>query len=336
MALAGHGIEHPLCWCGPPRCDALGFTHEEVAFLDLMSLPPSIWRIFILMQELPGFSNSRDLDCAEFYCGLGAVTRAMQARGARAVGYDIGKDPRLQDFCSPLGYSTALQWSRRLRRGTSLVWLGTVCSTWVFLNRGTSRRTRALPTGSMFVPSVELGNIMVVRSALLIIIAYAIGASWVLEQPANSCMSSHPIFVWIRHRLRTSSAGRWLSIRSSMGAFGGDTVKQHEFFCNEAWIKSISRPRPKHFKAKHGLCNHYVASDGKKRVSGGDHLKGSQAYTDEFGHAVAAGFLDHRLKHNLEEDLEQDADLDFEPDAASWDGGDFGEVLEHLISLKLR
>ena len=54
-----------------------------------------------------------------------------------------------------------------------MTWYGTVCSSFSFLNRGTSRRTRAEPRGTQWVASVEAGNLMVTRTALLICLSFA-------------------------------------------------------------------------------------------------------------------------------------------------------------------
>jgi len=57
----------------------------------------------------------------------------------------------------------ALQLIRRLRPNT-LVWLAPVCSSWVWVNRHTSGRSKAIPTGNPAVPSVQQGNQMTSRN----------------------------------------------------------------------------------------------------------------------------------------------------------------------------
>ena len=48
--------------------------------------------------------------------------------------------------------------------GKALLVLGTVCSTWVAVNSGTSGRTAATPDGCLEVPSVVAANQMVART----------------------------------------------------------------------------------------------------------------------------------------------------------------------------
>jgi len=44
-------------------------------------------------------------------------------------------------LAGPWGFLTVLQMARRLRRGRSLCMMGPVCSSWVWINRGTSQRS---------------------------------------------------------------------------------------------------------------------------------------------------------------------------------------------------
>eukprot|EP00969_Alexandrium_andersonii_P064791 2853342-Alexandrium_andersonii.AAC.1 len=50
------------------------------------------------------------------------------------------------DVLSDKGFATAMSWCVDLEKGAGVM-LGTVCSSWVFLSRGTSRRSRIQPLG---------------------------------------------------------------------------------------------------------------------------------------------------------------------------------------------
>ena len=75
-----------------------------------------------------------------------------------------------------------------------LLWLAIVCSSWVWMSRGSTGRSIDYPLG---VPcqSVDAANKMVARCGMLMIIAIARGAAWALEQPMSSLMVKHPTLV---------------------------------------------------------------------------------------------------------------------------------------------
>ncbi len=68
-----------------------------------------------------------------------------------------------------------------------------VCSSWTFLNRGTSGRHRSMPLGRFCLHEyVREANVMVSRCTLLAWAALAVGAFYCLEQPAGSLLQYHP------------------------------------------------------------------------------------------------------------------------------------------------
>ena len=288
------------------------------------------------MQNMSAFNNKRDLDCVEYFCGQKAITGGMRRAGFRSVGHDYKQDNIDQDFTTARGFITALQWWRRLRRRSGMTWYGTVCSSFIFLNRGTSRRTRAEPRGTRWVGSVEAGNIMVTRTALLICLSFAKRLAFVLEQPSNSVMAWHPSLVWVRQQLRPLHC-TWWSVQTYMGLFGGCTLKPHVLYSNETWIQHVARAHPgSSFQPKKSLCRKYTDSSGVARVSGGDDLKDSQTYTKQFGRAIAAAFKKHRLSYSSDgmDTIDED-EADYEPDAQmAWGDGFFWEVLELLYAIK--
>ena len=89
------------------------------------------------------------------------------------------------------GFLRAVGLVLRLRVG-GLVWGGTPCSSWVFMNRGTSKRTASNPLGDCSEPSVRLGNLLTTRFVLLVLLGVARGAMWCCEQPMSSLMPRHP------------------------------------------------------------------------------------------------------------------------------------------------
>ena len=69
---------------------------------------------------------------------------------------------------------------------------GIVCSSWVYICRGTSGRKRWKPLGDQSKDFVKNGNLMVSRLAVILRILHAKGVFVIVEQPASSLMIYHP------------------------------------------------------------------------------------------------------------------------------------------------
>ena len=70
------------------------------------------------------------------------------------------------DLLTNLGFVTALVWALRLWRFSVSAW-GTLCSSWVWIIRITTKRTAEDPLGEVTVPCVKRGNVMVSRMCLI-------------------------------------------------------------------------------------------------------------------------------------------------------------------------
>ena len=138
----------------------------------------------------------RDLDFVELFAGEGQLSQAMTAAGLSSARYEI-KDSAANNILSTAGFFRAVRLILRLRHG-GLVWSGTPCSSWTFMNRGTSRRSAARPLGDEGQPTVTMANVIVARVTLLLMLAIARGASWSVEQPMSSLMELHPRLVQLR------------------------------------------------------------------------------------------------------------------------------------------
>ena len=92
----------------------------------------------------------------EYFCGEKAVTNAFGiCFGKKKVkGYDIKHDPHHQNLNTGDGFLLALVWLLRLIEAEGLTWWGTVCSSFIWLARGHSRRTKQAAQGNAKVPSV--------------------------------------------------------------------------------------------------------------------------------------------------------------------------------------
>lgn len=112
-----------------------------------------------------------------------------------------------------------------------------VCSSWTAVNRGTSRRSAATPLGDTAVASVALGNLLAVRSAILIWVLEAAGAVWIVEQPLSSLLWHHPRMEGVLRGLRC------FRLTVCMCDFGAPTLKPTLLVGNVASLGELSEWR---------------------------------------------------------------------------------------------
>jgi hypothetical protein len=101
------------------------------------------------------------------------------------------------DILSIPGFLRALRLTLRLKIG-GVLWTGTPCSSWTFLNRGTSQRSAERPLGNQQEVSVLRANEIVSKVALLCLVAACRHVAWSTEQPLSSLMDKHPRLVQLR------------------------------------------------------------------------------------------------------------------------------------------
>lgn len=149
---------------------------------------------------LSRYGDQRDLDFVELFSGEGHLASAMEAEGMSVARFEIKYNPD-DNMLTTAGWLRALRLICRLRHG-ALLWAGIPCSSFVFLNRGTSHRTAQHPCGDEAVPSVKSANVIVSRVILLLLVAIARNAAWAVEQPLSSLMDLHPRFAQLKELCR--------------------------------------------------------------------------------------------------------------------------------------
>lgn len=83
------------------------------------------------------------------------------------------------------------------KTGKVLSTLGMVCSTWVFMSRGSTYRSFLNPEGNTSNEKVQLANRMLCRSVLLCLLTVCMNGVYILEQPLSSLAEYHPRFQWL-------------------------------------------------------------------------------------------------------------------------------------------
>ena len=235
-----------------------------------------------------------DTDCVEYFAGGAQVTKNMQSRGKSCFAYDIKYDAVMQDMCSPIGFLLAMVLARRVKPKAGLIWLGTVCSSWVWIAKASTARTFAQPRGDDTLLSVREGNIQAARSALIMVWCYVRSIVYVLEQPHSSVLFNHPSMSWMANK--ANSLDKMFHIVSTyMGAFAADTPKQTILASNSSFTQNLVRVHPGRMSVASKTARvSSVRSDGRRMITGGGKiLKDTQTYTAQFGDAVASSFVQH-------------------------------------------
>ena len=149
----------------------------------------------------------------------------------------------------------------RCRAGSLNHW-GTVCSSWLWISRGTTGRSGWNPEGDRRSNSTRIGNCMVTRMTLMLFVLVSKKCLWVLEQPSSSLMSFYPTMVKFRNQMG------WNEIQTWMAEFGGECCKPTTLIGNPKWLSSLSRQISKEYRKRIGVSDmviRYEGLDGSKR-----------------------------------------------------------------------
>eukprot|EP00969_Alexandrium_andersonii_P190998 8437568-Alexandrium_andersonii.AAC.1 len=161
--------------------------------LKMLGAPALFLHIVYVVSLMPGVPDS--IDVLESFSGDEAVTRSFQQGGYRAIGFEVLKNPLMKMLSAP-GYVLFLKLLLQIRGGGFKL-AAPVCSSWVWINRGTSRRSWSNPLGDTRQATIAQASCMVARVILGLLICEAKSIWWVLEQPQGSLMRRHPAFCWL-------------------------------------------------------------------------------------------------------------------------------------------
>jgi hypothetical protein len=278
----------------------------------------------------PCYSDDPCLDFIEYFSGQQAVTNACLASGLNSAAFDVANDKFRQDMNGIWGFVHALQLLRQLHPAVGLVWLGTVCNTWVFMSRNSTMRTWKSPRGDLRRRCVLKGNKQAARSAAIISICFARRCGFVLEQPGSSILWRHPAMAHVQ-RVARSFGGRWHLICTYMHHFGAGHVKRTELCSNESWTHHLARAHPGRVRTeKPAATTRRRKSDGKLQCSGTRHLKSTQTYPVGFGVEVATSVHEFRTFYDDVKCERGVCDESSDEDGDPWQDLDLADVLRVL------
>lgn len=261
-------------------------ANSEVLIMRLQDLQAPACFIKLLHRILHVCPVKQCLTHAEYFAGVKEVTAAHQRAGHAAASFELlDGDDESQNLLSNIGFVNACRISCSVIDGGATT-SAPVCSSFVFMNSGTSARNVCFPLGDETIPSVAAANIMVARVLLLQWIFMCRMIFSVLEQPASSMMQYHDQF---QEFLRMFPLWRH---SVNMGDFGADTQKSSWLYSTHACISHVDLFESTMVSAtKKKLAETGVNGiTGKKTINGTKDLKGSQAYTPQFAWALTEAY----------------------------------------------
>ena len=261
--------------------------HSSLAAWLWMALP------LVVLQSL-GWGSKSDIEeellrprvkhCAEFFCGTGGLVTALSQAGMRCAWFDIDVES-CHDILSAAGLAIAVRIALSVMPG-GLVWFGVPCSTFVWMARGHTKRSRQNPLGDVTRGDVHRANRIARTVAVLCRLLSERGVFFVMEQPAGSVLWQMPSMRLAARRLRVRGL-RWSRRFVWLGHYGHAICKPTELcgiFPNLTRILPSRRPIG---KSAAGVYRAWVSKSGRKRICGSSGLKATEHYPNKFCRAVA-------------------------------------------------
>ena len=136
----------------------------------LAGLPMAMLDAMVFLESMFPCSESMSTKVTELFSGVESVAGGFRDAQQPASVFDILRHALHEDIMSSEGFLTALRLVRDTEPG-GLVHVAQVCSTWVYLCRASTGRSRSNPLGDLSSPLVVDANSMCSRVALLCVYA---------------------------------------------------------------------------------------------------------------------------------------------------------------------
>ena len=277
------------------RSTIAGLSDDEADLCYSLGIGHMVMLLAGYLVKYCGWTFERVQHGLEVFAGVKSLTMEMIYAGLTFKTFEIHDCP-YQDFLSPAGFLGVFGQIAKCYVGGLLHW-ATVCSSWVYLNLGTSHRVCYNPLGTN-AGSVRDGNIMVSRMCFLILFSVVRKVHWLLEQPLSSKMQEHPKMRLLQ-RLRDETVLDGHEAHGWMGAYGARTPKASKWEGSPAWVSKLGNSLTKSQLACLGDDQVVVRDATKGSVTGGKHLKETQAYPHGYGQVVANLFGIAFSKHEV-------------------------------------
>ena len=147
----------------------------------------------------PEARGQRTVDVVELWCGVGSIAAAAAAAGYVVCKFDKFRVPGVsdvagalsEDLLSSCGFKSAARCVLSMREG-ALLWMGPVCSSFVFMNSSRCKRTLDNPLGDVDYKPVAEGNLHASVAAFLYALACLRSILPIVENPVGSLIFRFP------------------------------------------------------------------------------------------------------------------------------------------------
>ena len=297
------------------RASAIGVSVETFRLLIMMGFPVICFNMLHYINACMG-PLSRTLDDIEYFSGVANIARAFRHNRGTAAEYDYIRSAEHENLCKPSGWMTAFVLTMKLQERGLASW-ATVCSSWIFMSKSCTGRSRAEPWGTQPGPGLAArdvcqynggnpvatrwqdGNTMAARMICTRMLLQARQCTWLLEQPESSVMEYIPEFSYLRMRVQKT--------KTVMGAFGHHERKGTTLLSCHDWHKALGKGLPPGYVPKKAILDLQGKSRWRHREGRYRYNRENQAYTQEYARAV---FEAHRewLKRDDVEFLSEDCE----------------------------
>ena len=256
----------------------------------LLTVPPAVRSIGLLVAEadiLVACLGPRTRQFVEMFCGVGALTVAARNSGLRTAWYDLLLDDGSMDMLTDHGFANAILLALSVSpRGT--MWFGVPCSTFIWIARGHTRRSKTHPVGDTSRADVRDVNLLVQRVGLLLRLLALRQVFFVIEQPASSVLFYLPDLRALEGSGICIGRYRWQKRFLWLGHFGHRLWKPTFLIGIFPGLKNrpeltTRRPPPRIVKDWHKWRN----KSGKMRCAGNASLRRTGEYPESFCRLVA-------------------------------------------------
>ncbi len=283
-----------------------GVTRNAADKMASLGLPMAFIMSAFRYLDAVGVSNLLRFGGAEFCAGCKSLTMSFVQMGHRFTTFEKEDSSITENIMDVNGFLWALNVVRCIRPGGVQHW-APPCSSWVWVNRSTSTRSKENPLGECPRGYVLEANVFVDRMVLLLLVGLALNIHFIVEQPASSLLWLHP--AW-KHMQELEKLG-WIPCHRQpiwMGMFGGPSPKATTLQSSCAWINCMATKLDRsRFQQPSKNVKSYVDAQGKKRITGEKELKQSQAYPAGYGRVICKLWAenDDRDRKDLVEPCEE-------------------------------
>jgi len=223
-------------------------------------------------------AQGKDLYGLEIFAGEKAVANGLGRVGLVCATLELLDG---QDVAKPSGQRFAIRCLCRCHP-CSLVWLGTPCSSWVFLGRSNAGRYTWFPAGDQNKEYTRTHNLLADISIDLSWLAFCLGLHVVIEQPLSSILFQYEP---MKALLSKTQMQRTVV---QLGNFGAASMKTLQLFGTVPWLAEL---RQENMRRQHAHRHCDNPTGARKRASQESHLEQKLTYetTDRLGRVRVTG-----------------------------------------------